>query len=404
MVGVVLGSRAGVQLLFTVSDVLAQSPLGVVEPVVLWSFLSQILIGQVFFWQFVAALLVALMSWAIASRWSAWVVLLIALMGAAAPALLGHGGLDLAHVATTVSLGLHIAAISLWVGGLAVVVALLVVTPDLGRELLPRFSMMALCCVVVVAESGPAERIAAAGIVQPVHGDLVRHVGPGQGGSARLAHPPGMAAAPARHHHTGARPVITKGLLVRYASWEFAVMGTAIAISIVMSRVGPVPVAATGASMTPITVTLLGAGYPVADRPMPPGGADGLARPDAGVPGTPGDRSAGPDRRGRGGGGATGVAGPGGGGMAGAAALVAVGWVFVACVTGPRGRVGVIVAMVGWPLVTWLVHRLTATPATSGWSSQVLGVLLAEALLASMLIRTPTRVDVIAPTTVAVAG
>ena len=39
-------------------------------------------------------------------------------------------------------------------GGLAVVSALLLLEPQRVRDLLPRFSVLALVCVVVVAETG----------------------------------------------------------------------------------------------------------------------------------------------------------------------------------------------------------------------------------------------------------
>ena len=58
------------------------------------------------------------------------------------------------HAAATASLAVHIAAVSVWVGGLAALVGLVLLDPQVARAAIGRFSLVALVCVIVVAESG----------------------------------------------------------------------------------------------------------------------------------------------------------------------------------------------------------------------------------------------------------
>ena len=55
--------------------------------------------------------------------------------------------------------------------------------------------------------------------------------------------------------------------------------------------------------------------------------------------------------------------------------------------TRPRGGFGVIVVMIGWPIITWFNARMTLDGANAGTTGRVaiLSVVLAEALLIAML-------------------
>jgi hypothetical protein len=64
------------------------------------------------------------------------------------------------HTAATISLGLHIAAVSLWVGARRTV-GVVRLDASMAPTLLPRFSMLALGCVLVVAGDRSTQRVIA---------------------------------------------------------------------------------------------------------------------------------------------------------------------------------------------------------------------------------------------------
>lgn len=80
-------------------------------------------------------------------------VLLLALAAVVPPALSGHSSSAADHDLATSSLLVHLAAISLWVGGLFALVAYGRSKPDL-RVAAPRFSQIALWCFVAAGVSG----------------------------------------------------------------------------------------------------------------------------------------------------------------------------------------------------------------------------------------------------------
>ena len=249
-----------IQYVLTISDVLAISLTAALDPTTMWSVTSQVDLGRVFMWQAIGVLTVGVLAQVVVSRVTAWVVFAVASAACLAPAFLGHGGLTGGHAAATISLAIHLVAISAWLGGLAALVCLLVATPTAAESVLPRFSAVALGAAIVAAESGLLN--SSIRLTQPVmflttwYGALViakviligwlsyfgmqqrRRVIPQLDGDGSLS---------------------TKGL-VRYAASEFLIMGFAVGVAVSMSRIGPLatPNADGAANLLTVAVLLFG--------------------------------------------------------------------------------------------------------------------------------------------------
>jgi putative copper resistance protein D len=117
-------------------------------------FVTDTIPGRVALYQ-VVALVVALALIAVAStRRQCAIAFVLVLTAAAAPAFNGHAGLGGGHESATASLALHIASLSVWVGGL-VATAVLVSNAQPGFDkVVSRFSTIALWCVIIAAETG----------------------------------------------------------------------------------------------------------------------------------------------------------------------------------------------------------------------------------------------------------
>lgn len=251
------------QTLLTLADVLAMGVRDVLDPTILWSFLTSVLVGKVFLWQSLAVVLVLLLGRVITSVPTAWVVVLIATAGAAAPAFVGHGGLTGGHAAATISLALHLAAISVWLGGLVVVVTLVRLYPGTPSAVVRRFSPLALACVVLVAESGllnaSLRLTSPALILRSDYGALVLVK------SAVLL----WLVLLGWQHRQRLLPTLTEGRvpswadLVRIAGWEFLAMGAAVAVGVTLTRVGPESAVPSTSIVNPLSVAMLGAALPL---------------------------------------------------------------------------------------------------------------------------------------------
>ena len=77
-------------LALTISDIFAASVAAALQPGIWWSFLVDVSVGRVFLFQFIAVAIVAVLCTLIRSRAARWVTAVIAVSGAAAPAVLGH--------------------------------------------------------------------------------------------------------------------------------------------------------------------------------------------------------------------------------------------------------------------------------------------------------------------------
>ena len=82
------------------------------------------------------------------------IVLVIALLGMLTPGVTGHASSSASHEVAVTTVALHVAAASLWVGGLAAILVLLGRRRELLQVALPRFSTLAGFCLVTVTVSG----------------------------------------------------------------------------------------------------------------------------------------------------------------------------------------------------------------------------------------------------------
>jgi copper resistance protein D len=82
------------------------------------------------------------------------IVLVIALLGMLTPGVTGHASSSASHEVAVTTVALHVAAASLWVGGLGALIVLLGRRRELLATALPRFSTLAGACLAVVTVSG----------------------------------------------------------------------------------------------------------------------------------------------------------------------------------------------------------------------------------------------------------
>jgi putative copper export protein len=142
------------QSVFTVSEVLAFSISDSLNLNVWWSLLTQTTVGQVMLVQVVVLIFVALLGWVVLDRVTGIIISTLAVTAAFLPGLTGHSSLTDTHNAASISLGIHIVAMSAWIGGLiALVIYLLRSRSDSGL-VIRRFSALALISVVLLVESG----------------------------------------------------------------------------------------------------------------------------------------------------------------------------------------------------------------------------------------------------------
>lgn len=194
--------------------------------------------------------------------------LVLVCLAAAVTGLESHVGLTGQHWAAGFAVGVHVVAICLWVGGLGVVTALVLSTPSSAETVLPRFSRVALVCVIVAAEGGLLAATLVAGSLGSILGSTY--------GSMVI-----LKAAVllwlVRLGWLQRRRVIdllpeqsTISSLARYAGTELLLMGALMAASVVLVRIGPPPLPEAG--FAPLTLVALGLIAPLAIVAMRPRG------------------------------------------------------------------------------------------------------------------------------------
>ena len=102
----------------------------------------------------VAAALVTLTAPRLRTADAANALLVLAVAGVVLPVAAGHTGAAHGEAGAVVAVSLHVAAGSVWVGGLLALLALVRPARAVVEEALPRFSGLALLCVTVLAASG----------------------------------------------------------------------------------------------------------------------------------------------------------------------------------------------------------------------------------------------------------
>lgn len=300
-------------------------------------------------------------------RWLLWAAVLLTAVSVAAPAVAGHAGLSGEHQVAGVSTGLHAVAISLWVGGLSVVSTRCLQEPDSAKVLLPRFSLLALICVIVSAQTGLLSASLTVGTVPSLAGSTY--------GSLVLVKAALMAwliwlGWQQRRLAVDRLPdASVPATVARIAGIELLLMASAISAAVVMVRIGPPAIP--GEGIAPLSVIALGIGVPMLAAWLRPvraripntwpeatmvlllivivqTGGVGLLRMVLGVPGL----------------------------VLELASLLLFGW--LACSAVLRSRGSWVIGLVGVPVAMWLNGLLAGG---TFWPLVVLATLIGEVLL-----------------------
>ena len=115
------------------------------------SFITQVGLGRTLFIQCSVSLLVLLFIFRVKRSGGALVLMLVSLVGLIAPFFESHSGDAGLHGLAIGSIVFHIAALALWIGSLS---SLLLVNTEMRREILPRYSTVALWLAVIVVVTG----------------------------------------------------------------------------------------------------------------------------------------------------------------------------------------------------------------------------------------------------------
>ena len=361
-----------IQIPLTVSELLGRPWTDSLDLQVIGALVSQTQLGQILVAQIVLVALVALLSWAILGRATAAVVLALAGTAAGLTGLMGHSGLHSGHTSASISLGIHLVAGAVWVGGLIATCSHVVRYPGEGALAIRRFSVLALVCVVLLAESGllnASLRIdGVASLITTAYGTLI------------LAKATLLAALIVLGWRQRRRVVPVAGTevgrsqLVRFAAFEVVLMGVAIGVSVALSRTAPpagaiagdritagalailalaVPLVLVWAGARPAWLLRLTRGYP---EPFAVAVAVLTYVAAAVVP--------------------SGLLGIGIAAVVASVMLVLVGWAFAVAATGPRGGPALLLAAVLWPASLWLALR--PSPVETTWQillAMVVGLL-----------------------------
>lgn len=250
-----------VEVVLTLSNVLATPVPGVLDPALLWSFVRDIEIGRSLLVQAVLALVVGVAAYAVRTTTGAALICLLALAALLPPTLSSHSGTSPDHTVAVSALAVHVLALSLWCGGLAALVLLGTTDRRPLAVAVARFSPLAVWTAVAVAASGTLSawvRLSGAGdLLTTSYGRLVLlkvlllAVIAAIGWWHRRETVPKLAADPSRL------------LFVRVAAVEVLVMAATVGVAVALSRTPPpVSGAVPVSSLTPAQVII---GFP-----MPP--------------------------------------------------------------------------------------------------------------------------------------
>ncbi|GAB3553463.1 cytochrome c oxidase assembly protein [Arthrobacter tumbae] len=153
-------------LVLMLSNVLGPPLTDAVNLETMQQFLRELPSASVLLIQAVLLATASLCAWKIRARRGVHTALFLAMAGAATLALGGHSAAAPNHVLATLSLIGHIAAAALWAGGLLGLACLAYLGPGLLRPAIPRFSSVALWCVIVVGISGTTNAVLRVGSLE----------------------------------------------------------------------------------------------------------------------------------------------------------------------------------------------------------------------------------------------
>ncbi|MEZ0072060.1 cytochrome c oxidase assembly protein [Planotetraspora sp. GP83] len=227
---------AALTLILTLSDFLGL-PIGeALRSGVLPTFLFYIPQGQAFVLVTLLALIIAIGAFLPLGAWGRALLLGVAIFAVLPPAYVGHSASAADHNLAISSLMLHIAAVTVWVGGLFGLVTVLRGSADLVLAV-RRFSTLALCCFVAVGVSGTINAWIRVGSVaqawQSRYGILVL---------AKVIALIALGWFGRRHRRTTIAALETRATrtpFLRLATGEIAVMLATIGLAVALSRTAP---------------------------------------------------------------------------------------------------------------------------------------------------------------------
>ncbi|GAA0375286.1 copper resistance protein D [Acrocarpospora corrugata] len=260
---------ASLTALLTLSDFLGL-PLGeAVESGVLPTFLFNIPQGQAFLIVTILALVVSIGVLLPLGTWGRVVLLVVAVVGVLPPAYAGHSASAADHNLAISSLMLHIAAVTVWVGGLVALLFLLRGSTGLVTSV-QRFSALALCCYIAVGVSGTINAWVRVGGLEPIfttrYGLLIL---------AKIVALAVLGWFGWRHRRTTIAAMEsgdTRSPFLRLATGEIVVMLATVGLAVGLSRTAPPP------SEVELTTDNTALGYVLS--PFTPGGLLTQFRPD----------------------------------------------------------------------------------------------------------------------------
>lgn len=132
---------------FSTSDTFGQS---------LWLFATTIELGRYLAMNLIAGALLTVLALAFQSLTAALLLAAFGLLGLVPIALTGHAAGAANHAMAVNSIGLHLVAVTIWVGGLVSIVAVRDSDPERQANLVKRYSTLALIAFLIVAVSGIA--------------------------------------------------------------------------------------------------------------------------------------------------------------------------------------------------------------------------------------------------------
>ena len=258
-----------VQSVFTVSEVLALPVSDSLNPTIIWSLLTQTTLGRVIVIQFLIVAFIAILAWVVLGRVTGIIIAAAAMVATFLPGFTGHSGIEEGHSSATISLGLHVIAASVWVGGLVATVDYVRRSAPQASQVLQRFSVVALICVIVLVQSGlinASLRLdGVSSLITSTYGAVILAkisivivlIGFGWRQRQDLSR---------RYDEDGSN----KRLLVQLSAWELAWMGAAFGLSVALARTAPpgVPIASDPATFA--AIGLLTLAIPLAVRSVVP--------------------------------------------------------------------------------------------------------------------------------------
>ena len=143
-------SSAG-KIIVTLATILDQPISIALDPNMLRSFVTQITLGQYLFFELIIAIVVAISAFRIKRILTATFILFLSILGLVAPVFQSHSASSGSHGLAIGSLVIHVAALSLWVGG---VIAIALLDPEDRPIAVSRFSELALWSLIAVVVSG----------------------------------------------------------------------------------------------------------------------------------------------------------------------------------------------------------------------------------------------------------